>query len=666
MAAAAQIDYSALADQARKTASAPLDYSALAAQARKTSSPDSATAPDDETQHGFWRSIWDTGIKPIYDAVADAHDRGDLGEHAATELIRGLADQAGKFAASGGDLKELPVIGPVSKKISAQIETKNYSGALGTLAGFAGSMAAPEAAGAAADALGSAKLKVLPALPNPNPAVADAVDFGLKRGIPVDAGTATGNFAVKGAQHLADRSIGGSMANAGAPQAAADALTKTGRDLAADVHPAPVTPEKAGAAVSGAVEASSDAAAARANAAYGTLRQIEAIPANTKTVQVGTKTTTSPITGPNGQPVVTTTPITKDIALPVDMRPVKQALAPIEAEISQRMTPAQRDVDPALNAIRNILNRDDYLPASVADKDLSYLKKIQRGPAADPVKRVAGQAIDALDQQVQDAVSRAGPSAVRALSEGRTATIDKYAARDVLDNLREEPVQAFTQALWKNDAGIDQLRAVQKYAPAEMPKLGRAFVDDLVNQATAEGDFSKQSGIWSKWQSLGPETKKIIFSDPATVKNLDNFFLLAKKMGENPNPSGTAHVLSLGSQGLALAMQPHIAIPIEISGAILSKMLHNPAAVRTLTEGMQIPVGSAAAPFVAGKVLAAANRLGLAEEPGNERAQPIAAPETPPPPNFQPVIATPGSPQTPQGAGDTQHIRKLVGDAANQ
>jgi hypothetical protein len=274
------------------------------------------------------------------------------------------------------------------------------------------------------------------------------------------------------------------------------------------------------------------------------------------------------------------------------------------------MTPAQQQTNPALSAIRTILSRQDHIPAAAADKDLGYLKSILRkDSSSDQVKYFAGKAIDALDKGVQDAVTQAGPDAITALNRGRAATITKYAARDVLDDLREEPVQAFNQALWRNDAGIDQLRAVQKFAPSEMPKLGRAFVDDLISKATSEGDFSKQASLWNRWQSLGPETKKIIFSDPALRGSLDDFFLLAKKMSENPNPSGTGHVISMLGQGGALLTAPHIAIPIEIGGAVLSRLLHSPATVRLLIRGMTFPAtGGNAASAIASQIMAASGK----------------------------------------------------------
>lgn len=665
-------DLTTLASAPPPSKGAALSLSDLNSLASQPPPKDSGVHPLDSTLHAihdWWQQVNPFSAAqgtaeairhPIDTAKAMANQNGELWQKTKDSYDKGDYTAAAAHALNYA-LNGIPGLGATLDEAGEKFSKGDVAGGVGHTLGIATNILTPELV----KKIGA--IKITPRLENPNPSVADAVRFGLDRNIPVDAGTATGNAAVKAGQHLADRSIGGALLNGGAPQAAADALTATGRDLAADIHPTAVTPESAGAGIQNAVEAASDASAAKANTAYDKLRQIEANPANTKTVQVGTKTTTSSVVGPNGQPIVTTSPVTKDIAMPVDMRPVKAALAPIEAEISQRMTPAQREIDPALNAIRNILNRDDYLPTSVADKDLSYLKKIQRGDAADPVKRVAGQAIDALDQQVQDAVSAAGPDAVAALSEGRAATIDKYGARDVLDSLRDEPVQAFNQALWKNDAGIDQLRAVQKYAPSEMPKLGRAFVDDLVNQATAEGDFNKQASIWSKWQSLGPETKKLIFSDPKLVSNLDNFFLLAKKMGQNPNPSGTGHVLSMATQGGLLVMEPHIGVPIEIGASALSKMLHNPTAVRALTEGIRVPIGSAGAPLVANKILGMAGQSVPTQPQEQAEAAPIpqAQPLQPPvvavaPPLPAPAGPIPIPPQTDQGSGNALHVRKLI------
>src|SRR5205814_8718588 len=92
------------------------------------------------------------------------------------------------------------------------------------------------------------------------------------------------------------------------------------------------------------------------------------------------------------------------------------------------------------------------------------------------------------------------------------------------------------------DSAIQHLRRVQEMAPAEIPKIGRAYLEDLLSMATAEGGFDRAARLQAEWQKLGPETKRILFPDLAHRAQLDHFFLLAKRLSDNPNPSGTAVV----------------------------------------------------------------------------------------------------------------------------
>jgi hypothetical protein len=194
-----------------------------------------------------------------------------------------------------------------------------------------------------------------------------------------------------------------------------------------------------------------------------------------------------------------------------------------------------------------------------------------------------------LEDAVQAAVAQGGPEATAALMAGRAATRAKHSAADVLDQLRDEPVQVFQQATWQKDAGIDRLREIGRLAPQELPKIGRAYLDDLLQQATAAGGFQKAQGLWSKWQNLGPQTKRLLFGhDTGLVSDLDRFFLLAKKAAENPNPSGTGYVVSLGAQGGLLITEPVTGAIAQISTAGLSKLLHSRRGVQALTRGLSV------------------------------------------------------------------------------
>ena len=81
------------------------------------------------------------------------------------------------------------------------------------------------------------------------PEVAASNAFGRAEGIPLDAAVATDNAAVAGLQKIAGHTVAGSIP-AGRFKTAQDAaLTRVGRQLAADADiPVPMTPETAGAA----------------------------------------------------------------------------------------------------------------------------------------------------------------------------------------------------------------------------------------------------------------------------------------------------------------------------------------------------------------------------------------------------------------------------------
>jgi hypothetical protein len=422
---------------------------------------------------------------------------------------------------------------------------------------------------------------------NVNPVAAEAVVFGQRAGIPIDAATATGNRAVRAVQHVADRSLGGSFVAERSAQAQAQGLATVGEQLAAKAHPSAVTAEQAGQAVRDATLENVRTHSAEANAAYDTLRAIEADPRYLKTVTVQTTGRTAA-----GDPV--TVPMQQQIALPVDLRRVKAAIRPMDDELKRasELVPPQGDKGRALVALDRLISAGDHAPLSVVDAALGELKSFARSDV--PELRTAGQgaaagAVKHLDAVVRQTAAHAGPDVLKALEAGRTATIAKYGAADVLETFRAEPVKVHGQLTAPQDAAIAQLRAVAKQAPAELPKIGRAFLDDLLGQATTDGGFGKAGTIAAKWEKLGGETKRLLYKDPGYVRDLDNFFRLAKMTAENANPSGTARTLLVATQGGLLWTEPVTGVATSIGTAALSKLLHSPAGVRLLTKGFQIP-----------------------------------------------------------------------------
>jgi len=466
----------------------------------------------------------------------------------------------------------LPVLGPMAASIGEQAGTGDIAGAAGktivALAPFAAE-ALPAAAGMRAP------------LANANPIAADAVDLALDRNVPVDAGTATGNRFVKAIQHVSDRSLGGSLVASKAAQAQQEGLATLGEQLAAKGYGTSATLEQAGDAIRGAIQQNIADATKTADAGYSALRRLEADPANAR-----------PVPMPDGS--------TQLMPMPVDLRPVKAAAKPLADELMRQgqIAPLMGDKATAARALDKIVNGPDHAPLSAADAALGDLKTFAR--ADDSTLRSAGQGkiaatVKQLHASVDAEAARVGRSAETALRTGREATKAKYVSNDVLDSLHAEPVKTVQRLTAPKDSAIDQLRAVQKQAPQAMPVIGRAYLDDMLSKATAEGGFGHGQALAAQWEKLGAQTKLALYRDPGYIRDLDRFFNLAKMSAESANPSGTAHTALAAVQGGWLFTNPITGVPVQLGAAMLSKFLHSSSGVRLLAKGMTIPVKNRAA-----------------------------------------------------------------------
>lgn len=301
---------------------------------------------------------------------------------------------------------------------------------------------------------------------------------------------------------------------------------------------------------------------------------------------------------------------TETMLLPADVRAAKAALRPVYDRLMRQLPITQQRSSPGLKAIENIVNGPDYVPITTLDTDLGAIKGIARGADLPELRDVsqglAAKAVSELDKAVRGAAAKAGPDAVKALEEGRAATRSKYAVADVLATLRDEPVQAFNQATYAKDAGIGRLRELAKYAPAEMPRLGRAYLDDLFAKATSEGGFGRAKSVQQSWLNLGPETKRLLFKEPGQVKALDNYFRLARMIAENPNPSGTALTGTTLASVQGLFYAPMTTIGANVGAGVISQVLNTPKAVQAFTRGSTLLLGP-------GKTSVAARSAGLAD-----------------------------------------------------
>ena len=527
-------------------------------------------------------NIFKAAKDPVAALNAAKDNQIELFHKAKSEYDKGNYEDAAVHAFNG----LIPLLGPKIDELAQRGANGDWSGAIGGALGVGTSLATPDLIKAAPSSV------KIPGLGVAKPAEAAATARAAQLGVPIDAATATMNPVVRAAQYGTDRTLIGSKIAAAADearaQATAGAITKTARRTSQ----LPETPETAGAALQKSVTQKIGDLNTTANAEYSTLRAIEA--KHPQVVQIGQRVEDTGVLDASGNPITRTVPITKQVNLPVNVKVVKDALRPIEAELSRQLPITQAEASPGLKAIRNILEGDDVVSASTADADLGAIKGIVRKSGDIPALRgvsagLAAQAADRLSAAVDAAVAKAGPQAQAALKAGRDATRAKYMAGEVLGSFADEPVKAFNQATLSNDAGIGRLRALRAVAPTALPKLGRAYLDDLVDTATADGGFAGQKA-WSNWQKLGPQTKNLLFQDKSVVSDLDAILSTAKRAAMNPNPSGTAHTALMYGELGHLVVNPATGIPLQIAGGLVAKLMRSPAGIKALRDGLTLPL----------------------------------------------------------------------------
>jgi hypothetical protein len=470
----------------------------------------------------------------------------------------------------------IPLAGPELDRRGDQAASGDIAGAIGGTLGLGLTTVSPVALAK------SIPIRMRPMLRNANPAEADAAAFGLREGIPVDAGTASGNRFIKTGQKLADESALGSFSASKGAQVRADKLATLGEQLAAKTGKPYTTAEQTGEIITSRLGRDISRANKAADVEYGRLRAMEeAAPAETRSPRPG-----APV---------------ESVKFAVDVRPWKEKFKPLQAELE-----TDRDFGKGLSgankdgaiALKDLMSAPDFASLSTVDRILGELKGLAR--QGDPLMRTRDQGnlarmVSELDAQVRAAAAQAGPDVLKALEEGRKATKQKFKVNDVRERLMistgDEPAKITKRLLAAGDTAIDKLRDLKSVAPEELAQLGRSFLDGLLDLATEAKKFDHADRLYAEWQKLGPETKRLLFSGPAHVHDLDRFFLLAKKLAEVPNPSGSAMTVVKGIEGSMWFTNPALGIPVTLTAPVISKMLHNPAIVKALTRTMELQVG---------------------------------------------------------------------------
>lgn len=433
---------------------------------------------------------------------------------------------------------------------------------------------------------------------------AAAVKFAKQHDIPLDAGTATGSNFVKTVQEKAANTFGGARTAEAMQGQQADALARVSGELMTDASKTPTTPLAAGEAVRNILTKQIQDLHAKATQAYERLRREQQTPPR-----------------PARSARMTALDVSQRTPLAVDITAAVKELQPLYNQLKREAelgVPMQGAKGRTLVALDGLMNAPNWAPLSVVDAVLSDLKAMARG-ADMPELRTSGQAtaaqaVQKLDVQVRAAAAKAGPDVLKALEEGRAATKQKYVTADVLDMLSGEPGQVFRQLTQNKDVGLERLKAVQRIAPKELANIGRAFLEDLFQQATNEGGWAHSDKLWADWNKLGSQSKQAMFPKAGQIEALDNFFLLQKRIKEVKNPSGTARMLTATN------------LLAGIPGWAMSKMLMTQQGVKWLTDARVV----SKSPSPAARAVAVTNITKAAQSAGVPlEAIPALGEETP-------------------------------------
>lgn len=434
----------------------------------------------------------------------------------------------------------VPLVGPLANQWHEQLKRGEYGAVLGDVA----AMFAPHVVGAMLpeSAAASSAARISEQL-TPEETASNA--FAAEHNVPLDAATATGSRSLRAMQKRVANSMGGEGTADALIRDQHRGLTRVGGQLEDQAHPDSVSPEQAGAGTQEAIRGHMRELHQDANVSYDALREIEAKRGGV-----------------------------------VDITRQKDALRPLynDLERQSQLIPLQGEKARALVALDRLMKGPDAVGLTTLDAAVGDLKSMARADI--PELRTQGQgaaaaAVTQLDAAVRTAAAKLGPDAVAALETGRSATKAKFQTGEVFDALRAEPVQTFRQMTAPKDAGIGLLRQVESVVPDRVHQVGRAWLEDRFDSATERGRFDHADRLYAEWQKLGPQTKQVLFGEELTPK-LDDFFLLAKRIAENPNPSGTAHTLTALNFG---------AQPVTWG---LAKLLYTPRGVKALTKFLSL------------------------------------------------------------------------------
>jgi len=406
-----------------------------------------------------------------------------------------------------------------------------------------------------------------------NPVEAKAIAGMEAAGVPMTAGTLTGNRFLRTAEQVTAASPLGAVPAARFQQSTNEAVNAMAEDIMRQAYPEPQSPESAGAATRAGLDQTIAGFQGQANEAYKAAWQGRGQPQYTQEVPIRTHSDGSVELAP--------------VNMPVDIRDVKQLAEPIYDELDSKLSQSEKSQNAAFNAMAKLLQEDNYIPAWRAEPMLSALKSMARvnnkTGVRDYGQGAAAGLVGSLQDAIDNAVAATGNDALAGLRAGRQAHAQMMDVVDTAETLPSEPVQAFGRLVWPHDSGIDFLRRVAEQAPDALPKLGQALIRKLMDYATREGDIGKTQGTLKTWRDLGPKTKELLFPDAALRDQLDSLFKGMDMIVRRVNPSETA-----------ITKETFTYNPLKwLGGLVGGNILFTPQGIASLTQALRAQAGPA-------------------------------------------------------------------------
>jgi hypothetical protein len=541
--------------------------------------------------------------------MADAATNMGLGfVEAAQEASAGRYGQAALSAARG-----FPIIGPIASNLKEGKTAK----AVGNVAALVTPFAATRL---------PAEVGVKPFLQSPNPTLADAMSMAMREGVPLGTAEASARPFLRRAQYTLDAGTVAGLKDWERP--VAKGFTDLAGRVVEDVRPGtPTTPELSGASVTKAVENVAKAYRAIGEPAYRDLHTMARDPQFVEQVP-NLRVKTDPITQKVVKDKITGKPVKEyqqeAIEAPVDFRAAKQALQHRYDVLQRTMDPVKQEYSASFQALKAIMEGDDYVPLEVA---LEYYKTLGgksegTGAAGTRTKKegLSAFSFGEVKQAIDARLRKMGLPAEKAFQDGRFAWRNMQRTNELLDAIAptkegvgREPVQTFDRLVRPGDVNIAMLRRVNAVAPAEMATLGRAALENHLTTILKHGDLDHTKAFLNWWDGLGDQTKLILYTDPKRVKKIGQLALAMKTWADSPNPSGTGainqiakflHQTGIGPGASGAATVGTGLWGPQIAGSVVDVALHNPRIARTLVGGQgkiypqRIAVGMTAGPLL--------------------------------------------------------------------